>query len=110
MAFGYIENDTLIIFTFKKELGYGRGKSGNWWALQAIDAIADGSERLEYSITRWSFPAHLQMAIERILQSRGRPFEVLASKSQCDEIVKYALMKGWQEDHRSSMANDEDES
>lgn len=46
MAFGYIVEDRLIVYTFRKELGYGKGKSGNWWALRALGAICEREERL----------------------------------------------------------------
>ena len=46
MAFGYLDDTQLILYSFKKELGYGRGRKGNWRALIALDALCDEQERL----------------------------------------------------------------
>jgi hypothetical protein len=50
MAFGYINGDKLVLFTFRRDLGSGKGKRGSWWALIAFDAMADMREELQYGV------------------------------------------------------------
>lgn len=90
MAFGYIKDDKLIVFTQHKELGYGKGKQGNWWALRAFGAICEAEERLPYPLTKWEFPLELELAVERILKARQREFQ-LVSEEECAKMIKEIL-------------------
>ncbi|MFW5748076.1 MAG: hypothetical protein ACOCYT_00535 [Chloroflexota bacterium] len=103
MALAYFNDDDysdekLIVFTFLKELGYGSAHSGNWWAQRALLAIADDEARLRGIITRWTFPLGTQIAVERIIASRGRRLSLLPSKHDVFPIIKQAFAEKWQDD------------
>jgi hypothetical protein len=91
MAFGYINGDKLVLFTFRRDLGSGKGKRGSWWTLIAFDAMADMQEELQYPLTKWIFSLEMKLAVERILNRRNADFELM-SKEKClqriSEIVK----------------------
>jgi hypothetical protein len=50
MAFVYRNDDKLVLFTLRRDLGSGKGKRGSWWALIAFAAIADAREDLQYPL------------------------------------------------------------
>ncbi len=77
MATGCIKGDKLVAITERSELGYGHGKSGNWWALRAFGAMCDRETELPYPYTMWEFPAEIRLAVERVLKERGRELELL---------------------------------
>jgi len=96
MAFGHLSHDgeKLIVYTEHKELGYGKGKSGNWWALIAFDVIADEKkdlskdyEGIEGYLSKWTFPASCELAVRRILEARDRQFRLL-SQEECNKQLK----------------------
>jgi hypothetical protein len=91
MAFGYIDGDSLVLFTFRRDLGSGKGKRGSWWALIAFDAMADIREELQYPLTKWIFPLETKLAVERILNRRHANLELM-SEEECarriSEVVK----------------------
>jgi hypothetical protein len=41
VALGYVDGDKLILVTPRRDLGYGKGKGGSWWALTAFSAMAN---------------------------------------------------------------------
>lgn len=86
MAFGYIDENKLVLFTYRRDLGYGRGKRGSWWALIAFSALADDREELHYPITKWIFPVEIKLAVERILKQRNANLELM-NKEQCTERI-----------------------
>jgi hypothetical protein len=90
MAFGYIDGDKLILFTLRRDLGYGKGKRGSWWALIAFSAMADVREELQYPLTKWVFPLEIKVAIERILYQRNANFELMNEK-QCTRKISEVL-------------------
>ncbi len=101
MAFGHLSHDgeKLIVYTEHKELGYGKGKRGNWWALIAFSAIADKKEDLsedyrgiEGYLSKWTFPASCELAVRRILEARDRQFRLL-SQEECTEQLKMRRKK-----------------
>jgi hypothetical protein len=90
MAFGYIDGDKLVLFTLRRDLGYGKGKRGSWWALIAFSAMADVREELEYPLTKLVFPLEIKVAVERILQQRNANFE-LVNEQQCTQRISEVL-------------------
>ncbi len=73
MPIGTVDADKLKVVTERRNLGYGHGKSGNWWALRAFGAVCDEQIELEYPFTLWVFPAGIKLAVERILKERDPP-------------------------------------
>ena len=104
MALGYIYDldDQLIVYTFLKELGYGKRPGGNWWAMRALVAMADNEERVKDIITRWTFPAAMQPAINRIIASRGRSLSLFGHPRPCHKVLQRAIAEGWQDDYYSN--------
>ena len=96
MAFGYTSGDRLILFTFRRDLGYGKGKRGSWWALIAFDAMADMREELQYPLTKWIFPLEIKLAVERILSRRNAGFELM-SEEECTQKMS-EVMKAQEEE------------
>jgi hypothetical protein len=86
MVFGYVDGDKLILFTFRRDLGSGKGKRSSWWALIAFDAMADLREELQYPLTKWIFPLEIRLAVERILNRRHTSFELMSEK-ECDQRI-----------------------
>lgn len=103
MAFGYVDGNKLVLFTLRRDLGYGRGKRGSWWALIAFSAMADVREELQYPLTKWVFPLEIKVAVERILRQRNANFELM-SKEQCTQRISEVL-KAREEESVSSEAN-----
>jgi len=91
MAFGYIDGDKMVLFTYRRDLGYGKGRRGSWWALVAFSALADDREELPYPLTKWIFPVEIKVAVERILEQRKANLELM-NEEQCaqrtSEIMK----------------------
>jgi hypothetical protein len=98
MAFGYIDGDKLILFTPRRDLGYGRGKRGSWWALIAFSAMADVREELQYPLTKWVFPLEIKVAVERILRQRNANFELM-NEEQCTQRIS-EVVKAQEEERR----------
>lgn len=98
MAFGYIDGDMLVLYTFRRDLGYGKGKRGNWWVLRAFDAIADMREELHYPLTKWTFRLEIKLGVERILNRRNADFELM-SKEDCIQRIS-DVMKAEDEEKR----------
>jgi len=98
MAFGYIDGDKLVLFTLRRDLGYGKGKRGSWWALIAFSAIADVREELRYPLTKWIFPLQLKLAVERILTQRNADFELL-KEEQCTQKISEIIKAQDEERH-----------
>jgi hypothetical protein len=103
MAFGrpYVDGDKLILFTFRRDLGSGKGKRGSWWALIAFDAMADLREELQYPLTKWIFPLEIRLAVERILNRRHVSFELMSEK-ECDQRIS-EVMKAQEDEKRFRM-------
>jgi len=101
MAFGYVDGDKLILFTFRRDLGSGRGKRGSWWALIAFDAMADMREEIQYPLTKWIFPLEIKLAIERILNQRSANFELMSEK-ECEQRIS-EVMKAQEDEKRFRM-------
>lgn len=72
MAIGCVVGDKLHVLTERGDLGYGRGKSGSWWALIAFDALCDDQVEMPDRYTLWVFPLQIRLAVERLLRKRGR--------------------------------------
>jgi hypothetical protein len=98
MAFGYVNGDKLVLFTFRRDLGSGKGKRGSWWALIAFDAMADMREELQYPLTRWIFPLGMKLAVERILNRRNANFELM-SEERCAQRIS-EVVKAQEEEKR----------
>jgi hypothetical protein len=98
MAFGYIDGDKLVLFTSRRDLGYGKGKRGSWWALIAFSAMADVREELQYPLTKWVFPLEIKLAVERILNQRNANFELM-NEEQCTQRIS-EVMKAQEEERR----------
>jgi hypothetical protein len=96
MTFGYIDGDKLILFTFRRDLGSGKGKRGSWWALIAFDAMADAREELQYPLTKWIFPVEIRLAVERILNRRSANFELMSEEGCAQRISE--VMKAQEEE------------
>ena len=101
MAFGYIDGDKLILFTFRRDLGSGKGKLGSWWAPIAFDAMADMREELQYPLTKWIFPLGIRLAVERILNRRHASFELMSEKECAQRISE--VMKAQEDEKRLRM-------
>jgi hypothetical protein len=101
MAFGYIDGDKLILFTFRRDLGSGKGKRGSWWALIAFDAMADMREQLQFPLTKWIFPLEIKLAVERILNRRNASFELMNEKECAQRISE--VMKAQEDEKRLRM-------
>jgi len=99
MAFGYIDGDRLVLFTFRRDLGYGKGRRGSWWALIAFSAMADAREELQYPLTKWVFPLEIRLAVERILYQRNASFELM-NEEQCNQRI-FELMKTQEQDKQN---------
>lgn len=78
MPIGNVQDEKLVVVTERGDLGYGWGKRGNWWALRAFGALCDEQQELPYPYTLWVFPASIRLAVERVLQERGRELELLS--------------------------------
>ena len=78
MPLACVNGDKLHVLTERGDLGYGRGKSGSWWALIAFDAMCDEQVELPYPYTLWVFPLEIRLAVERILVKRGRELRVVS--------------------------------
>ena len=87
MAFGYIDKDKLIVYTPRSDLGYGKGRRGNWWALRAFSALCDQHVSLQYPMEFWQFPKDFLEPVKRIIAERNRDFELLDKKS-CQKLAK----------------------
>lgn len=77
MPIGNVAGDKLVVITERSDLGWGKGKHGNWWALRAFSAMCDAQDELPYPYERWTFPASIRLAVERILKERGRELEIV---------------------------------
>ena len=91
MAFGYINGDKLVLFTFRRDLGSGKGKRGSWWALIAFGAMADMREELQYPLSKWIFPLEIKLAVERILNRRNANFELMSEQECAHRISELTL-------------------
>ncbi|MDA8220068.1 MAG: hypothetical protein M0Z94_20900 [Dehalococcoidales bacterium] len=80
MPIGNVQGDKLVVVTERGDLGHGRGKSGNWWALRAFGAMCDEQIDLPYPYTKWVFPTSIRLAVERVLNERGCELEVLSDE------------------------------
>jgi hypothetical protein len=98
MAFGYINGDKLVLFTFRRDLGSGKGKRGSWWALIAFDAMADMREELQYPLTKWIFPLEIKLAVKRILNRRNANFELM-SEEECAHRISEVMKAQEEEKH-----------
>ena len=78
MPIGCVVGDKLHVLTERGDLGYGRGKSGSWWALIAFDALCDEQVELPYPYTLWVFPVETRLAVERLLRKRGRELRMVS--------------------------------
>jgi hypothetical protein len=96
MAFGYIEGNKLVLFTYRRDLGYGKGKRGSWWALIAFSALADDREELQYPLTKWIFPVEIKLAVERILKQRKANLELI-DEEECTRRIS-EIMKAQEEE------------
>jgi hypothetical protein len=98
MAFGYVDSDKLVLFTSRRDLGYGKGKRGSWWALIAFSAMADVRIELQYPLTKWVFPLEIKLAVDRILNQRNANFELM-NEEQCTQRIS-EVMKAQEEERR----------
>lgn len=86
MPLGNVQGERLVVLTERGDLGYGRGKSGNWWALRAFGALCDEQIDLPHPYTLWVFPTLLRLAIERIMRERGREL-ALVGKAEFESTL-----------------------
>lgn len=97
MPIGNVQGEKLVVVTERGDLGYGRGKSGNWWALRAFGAMCDEQREMPYPYTLWVFPASIRLAVERVLKERNRELE-LVSKEEFERLVA-SIVGGKEERH-----------
>lgn len=91
MPIGTVDGDKLKVITERRDLGYGHGKSGNWWALGAFGAMCDEQIELECPFTLWVFPAGIKLAVERVLKEHGYELTMLTKaefEREVEEIRK----------------------
>jgi hypothetical protein len=98
MAFGYVDGDKLVLFTCRRDLGYGKGRRGSWWALIAFSAMADFRTEFQYPLTKWVFPLEIKLAVERILNQRKANFELM-NEEQCTQRVSEVMKAQEEERH-----------
>ncbi|MCL5958765.1 MAG: peptidyl-tRNA hydrolase [Chloroflexi bacterium] len=65
MPVGCVDGDKLAVVTVRSDLGWGKGKHGNWWALRAFSAMCDQHDDLPYPYGLWTFPSSIHLAVER---------------------------------------------
>jgi hypothetical protein len=87
VPFGCVKSGKLVVVTQRSDLGYGRGSSGRWWALQAFSAMCDQQTELSRHYDLWTFPATIALAVERILEARGRKLTMVDE----DELARGML-------------------
>lgn len=96
MPLGCAVGDKLHVLAERGDLGYGRGKSGSWWALTAFDALCDEQVELPYPYTLWVFPLEVRLAVERLLQKRGRELRMVSHPELEAELSRIILECGRQ--------------
>ena len=93
---GCVVGDKLQVLTERGDLGYGRGKSGSWWALIAFGALCDEQVELPYPYTLWVFPPEVRLAVERLLRKRGRELAMVSHPELEAELSRIVSKDGEQ--------------